>query len=201
MGITKQYKGVLKGLGQYWSAYGKLAALISSPFLHSAALLTMLCFPLWWAKDWWDKSLSILPSVLGFSIAGFALLLGVGNDRFRSLLGVKREGRNHSTLSKTSAGFFHFVLIQALALAVALIASGRPLSVMLAALDASELLGAKILHITAKLFRFTGFFLLCYSLMTALAATLSIFRLATVFSGFATREESKKNLSAAKAPE
>lgn len=191
MGTISQYKGVRTVLSKYWGIYGRWEALRNSPFLHFAVLLTVLCTPLWWSENWWEKSLSVIPTILGFSIAAFALLLGVGTDHFKMLIGTRNPKKAHSTLTKTSASFFHFVLVQAIAIVLALIASGRPLSWAFEALPGAELRDSVVLIVLSKTFRFAGFFFLSYALLTSIAATLSIFRLSTVFSKFATNQSAK----------
>lgn len=191
MKVHRQYAGLWRVLALYWKAYGGTPALAASPFLHAAILMTALCLPLWWSSDWWEKSITILPSVLGFSIAAFALMLGVGDEGFRRRLGVRRDGKQQSTLTSTSTSLLHFIIVQIVALSVALIASSRPLSFFVHA----EVLSYWPLIALSKIFRATGFFLLCYALLTSLAATLAIFRLATAFSTYATKhhEASKED--------
>lgn len=184
MTIKSQYKGVGKALRMYWDVYGGASALATSPFFHGAILLMLLCLPLWWGGAWWERSIAVLPSVLGFSIAAFTLMLGVGDEAFRRRLGLQRRTEKPSTLTNTSASLLHFIVVQIVALSIALVASARPMQFLI---EHGFLSNGLHLVIVAKAFRAFGFFLLCYALFTALAATLSIFRLATLFSAYVTK--------------
>lgn len=189
MSVTKQYIGLHKVFKKYWSVYGKWRALLCSPFLHASTFLTILCAPMWWNANWWERSLGIVPSILGFSIAGFALLLGVGTDRFKLLIATRDPKKAYSTLTTTSASFFHFILLQVASVVIALIASGRPIAWLADLFPYLNLRSSLILLIASKTFRFMGFFLLSYALLTSVAASLSIFRLSTVFSKFASLQQ------------
>ncbi|MFA6984979.1 MAG: hypothetical protein WC213_02060 [Arenimonas sp.] len=133
--------------------------------------------------------LGVLPSMLGFAIAAFALLLATGDEKFRVLAAVIRPGSKVSTLQSTSNRFFNFILTQLLALLIAMVASGRPLLFII------DLLGVSTgdfgafqlpLEIASKCFRFLGFLVFCYSLTTVLAAAMNLRGLARSFSKFAT---------------
>ncbi len=190
MKVSAAYNGVRIAFRRYWSTYGGMSYVLTSPFCHAAVLLTLLCTPFWWSGDWWEKSLSVLPSLLGFSIAAFALLLAVGDDKFKVAMGRERSGGSASTLNDLAARFFHFLMIQVLAVLFAFLALGRPATWLVnnvPAFDQATVLGLFLL-IATKIFRFSGFFLLSYSLMTALAATLSLFRVATIFSKFVSAQ-------------
>jgi len=188
MSARKQYEGAAKVLHLYWATYGGLGALLRSPFFHAAAVCTLLCVPLWWTGAWWERSISIIPSVLGFSIAAFTLLLGIGDEGFRRRLATKRKAERPSTLTNTSSGIFHFIVVQVVALVYALFASGKPLTFIVDTFDLAIPSGffGLVLLCLAKVFRAFGFFFLCYALFTAVAATMSIFRLADLFSKFAS---------------
>lgn len=201
MNVRAAYKGVHSAFGRYWAVYGGMAYVLGSPFCHAAVVLTVLCAPFWWSGDWWEKSFAVLPSLLGFSVAAFALLLAVGDDKFKAALGTERKEGSASTLNDLAAKFFHFLLVQVIALVFAFLALGRPATWLvqnISAFDVSTALGVFLL-VGTKVFHFLGFFLLSYSVLAALAATLSLFRVATIFSRFVsaarTRSSNKDNAS------
>lgn len=187
--VFQKYAGIYSALSQYWATYGAFRELCMSPFAHVALVVTLICFPIWWAGQWWATSLTVVPSVLGFSIAAFALLLGVGDDRFKQLLGRDKKNGKSSTLKNTSAGFMHFIVVQVLAIIFALVGSAQPIMKLLSFFPSFDHASsfAYFLGGLSKTFRFVGFFLLAYSLLTALAATLNIFTLATLFSKYASK--------------
>lgn len=189
MNVMQQYKGTCSLIRLYWRTYGGWGALLRSPFFHLAVLLTLALTPIWWGQSWWTHSLSIVPAILGFSIAAFTLILGVGDEGFRRELGFQRTPGKASTLTNTSASLFHFIAVQILALIAALLASSHPVAFVLSAIGEPFPAGkfGTLLFLLGKFLHATGFFLLCYALLTAAAATMSIFRLATIFSSYATK--------------
>lgn len=189
-GVGSDFKG-------YWQRYGGMSCLITSPFFWAAAGVTFICAPYWWNRNWWELSVSVIPAVLGFSIAAFALLLSLGDDSFKLRFGQVREEGKISTLTNVATSFFHFIVVQALALAVAFVGGARILSELLGLLSIDTLApGLDLALMTAaKGFRAFGFFLLAYSLLTAVAAALTIYKLALIYSTHATAAMSKGTAS------
>lgn len=87
------YKGVLNIFGTYWRAYGGWIALLKSPYFHAALVLLALTFHTWTAEDWWEDVTSVLPNLLGFTLGGFAIFIGFGDERFRALLAEPEEDK------------------------------------------------------------------------------------------------------------
>lgn len=186
-GIADGLRSLKEEIKEYWGLYGGYRYVLTSPFFVLAVLVTFACFPLWWIGSWWDRTISIIPSILGFSIAAFALLLAIGDDGFKLKLGQSLAADKPSTLTNTATSFFHFIIVQVLALAFGMVASARPISFLIGHaswFDHSAWYGM-LLWFLAKVFRVVGFLLLTYSIMTALATALSIFRLAKIFSVYA----------------
>ena len=85
------YSGVIKIFLRYWRTYGEAYAMLSSAYFHAALLLLAITSHYWLTECWWEQSISILPNLLGFSLAGFAMFLGFGDEKFRALLAEKDE--------------------------------------------------------------------------------------------------------------
>ena len=117
-GVKKSYAGVGGIFARYWRAYGGSRALFSSPYLHVSVLLAGAMYPFWLREAWWDTALSTLPNVLGFTLAGFTIWLGFGDEKFRTLISRAKPDRE-SPFMGVSAGFAHFVVVQILALMAA----------------------------------------------------------------------------------
>lgn len=173
--VTQPYRDVGNLFSRYWQAYGGYSALLFSPYLHVAAILTGLLWPVWAAHKWWETTLQVVPSILGFTLAGFTIWLGFGDEKFQRLLAKRPRGRNTSAYIGVSAAFVHFIVVQLLAVVAALIgeATDFPLS-------ATNRL-RPMMTILAPMGHFFGYLLFVYSLMTALAATLGVFRTAGWF--------------------
>jgi hypothetical protein len=72
----------------------------------------------------------VLPSLLGFTLAAYALLLGFGDEGFLKFLAVtdgttssQTEEKHISVLTSVSAIFLHFVVVEVLALLLSIIGS------------------------------------------------------------------------------
>jgi hypothetical protein len=180
--IKDGYVGLWKRTGDYWHAYGGLRALLSSPFFHIAIALNILFKGAWSppGSDWWSHTIEVLPSMLGFTLGGYAIWLAIGDDKFRALISGPEEDGTASPFIELNAAFVHFILIQALALLYALGAASQP---SLASSVAAPSLGDTdcILQYAIALLKsygipFTGYLLFLYALLTAVAATLQILR-------------------------
>lgn len=173
--LTQPYRDVGDLFGRYWRAYGGFSALLVSPYLHVAVALTVLLWPSWASHKWWETTLQVVPSILGFTLAGFTIWLGFGDEKFQRLLAKRPNGKSTSAYVGISAAFVHFIVVQLLAVVAALIgeATDFPLS-------ANNQLQPMV-TILAPIGHFLGYLLFVYSLMTALAATFGVFRTAGWF--------------------
>lgn len=174
--LAEEYAAVLSDLWDYARFYGGARRVILAPYTHAALILTLVCLGAWNSGGWADLSLSVLPALLGFTLAAYALLLGFGDDRFRSFLadigpedGVtrRRDPFDGNLLLRISAIFLHFVVVQIVAIGLAVIANAHPVA-------------AWHLHLSGawlwrKAFAFMGFFTFALSLTTAVVAALNIF--------------------------
>lgn len=170
------YSGVIDIIGRYWSAYGGVRALVRSPYLHFAIVLLALTFNAWLSSGWWDQSLSVLPNVLGFTLGGFAIFIGFGDERFRQVLAEPDEGGSSSSAYvQLCATFVHFIVVQVLALIAAVLAKAwwfyaswaDPIREYLPYLNA---LGGAL-----------GYGLFLYALTSVLAAVMHVFRIASMY--------------------
>jgi hypothetical protein len=126
--VSKPYRGLKQTFSKYWSAYGGRPAFFFSPYLHLSILLTLLLY--WIAPEktanisyWTELTLTISPSLLGFVLAGTAVFLGMGDQRFVDRIrGKEPKDQEESPFLVVVASFTHFTLFQAFALLNAVIA-------------------------------------------------------------------------------
>ncbi|GCD50339.1 hypothetical protein [Acetobacter pasteurianus] len=123
--IKEQYKGVEKVFCDYFNIYGGFLSLISSPYLHLALFLSIISFGLWSTDGWWDLPLSILPSLISFTLAGYAMLTALGNDQFRAKMARTIPPHQESVFMQVSASFAHFIIVQTIGLLLALISKAH----------------------------------------------------------------------------
>ena len=107
---------------RYWKLYGGWRALLFSPYFSAAFVLVIPCVGLWQpgaSAEWADMSINILPNLMGFSIAGMAIMLAFSHPE--SLRAITQKGRENSYFLKVAANLCHFLVAQIIALICALI--------------------------------------------------------------------------------
>lgn len=177
------YSGVLEIIGRYWRIYGGWKSFLKSPYLHISFLLLAATYPFWTREDWWDQAISILPNLLGFTLGGFALLLGFGDEKFRSLLASKREDEPSSVYASLCATFVHFIFMQMLALIFAIVTKALQFDARIPPCIEGFFSSAMLVAYGM------GYGLFIYSLLCLLAATFAIFRAATWYEVHQQRQD------------
>lgn len=117
----------------YWRVYGGWASLWRSYYLLFALLFWALCTPLWFGDgvhkfDWVDRSLSVLPGMISFSLGALAIFLAFSNERFLKLL--RQKGAQDSYLMQVTTAFFHFIIVQFAALILSLLLLALPFLIL-----------------------------------------------------------------------
>lgn len=127
-----------------------------------------MLFPAWNKLDndlrpWAQLPLQILPNILGFSMGGMAITLAfTGSSLFRV---IAQYGKENSYFIKMIAAFYHFIIVQTLAILFGLICQVY----------------------TNVIASGVGFFLMIYAIMVAVATATQLFntaRIANVASRF-----------------
>jgi hypothetical protein len=175
------YRGVFSIYARYWGAYGGFAALARSFYLHAALVITLVCFNAWLTAGWWDQVTSTLPNVLGFTLGGFAIFTSFGDEKFRKLLAEPDEDDAEAPTAyvKLCSTFVHFILVQIIALLFAIVAKA-----MCFPWDKAPDLFKVALPWLNGAAGFIGYALFIYSLTSALAATMHVFRIASMYETF-----------------
>lgn len=164
---------------RYWTAYGGLRALVRSMYLWSSLVLSICLYKLWLAPGWWDTVLSVIPNLLGFSLGGFALWIAIGDDNFRELIAIKRSDKRASIYDGINANFVHFIVLQVLALLCALWAKGMDFALPA---DCWVIVHYRQEYFTiVRVFNYLGFAIFVYALLTALSATLGLYRVTRMY--------------------
>jgi hypothetical protein len=177
------YKGVAEIFSRYWLAYGGTRALICSPYLHISVVLLAITTHHWLYSNWWQDVTSVIPSLLGFTLGGFAVFIGFGDEKFRQLLAEpdfaeQSESDKPSIYTELCSTFVHFIIIQCAALLYAItFESLQFFSPKLS--NIQQLLNAGGLAFSAF-----GYLLYLYALVSILAVTMHLFRIATMYEQF-----------------
>lgn len=135
---------------------------------------------------WTEVVLQVMPNLVGFSLAGYSVLLGFGSEKFKEILAITPvKDERHSAFIGFNAAFVSFIAFQIIALAMAVMAKSAPFVAI------GKATGFHIGNCIPSLipwFRpitkvswFVCWWISIYALSLALAATLSIFRLAGLY--------------------
>jgi hypothetical protein len=151
-----------------------------------ALVLLAVCYPAWSVEGWWNQPLSVLPNLLGFTLGGFAIFLGFGNENFKEMIADKDELK--SLYLSVSAAFLLFVTFQVAALLYALAAS----ALWIPTPKALRFAQSFFIDFGNPLFWGLGYFLFLYSIVCSLRAALRIFRVSRWYNTFLVVESSNK---------
>lgn len=155
--------------------------LLRSFYLHFSLALTLITFPIWSEAGWWDQVLGVLPNLLGFTIGGFTLFLGIGSEKFREKL-AQRHGDNSSVLIQISASYVHFIVIQTIAIFLAIIARATNTTapaIVLHILQSLHIDPVAFFYIARITVWGISYLMFLYALMLVLAACMAVFRTAS----------------------
>ena len=169
---------------RYWQVYGGYQAVLKSKYFQASLIVTILLTPLWVKSGWWDLVLAIIPAGIGFSLAGYAALLAVGDEKFRSLIAGNEpddEDGKASPFLSLNATFAHFIVVQFVSLIIALFAKAWAPVKLYAPVrsfilnNTPDIFSIFILNVGSGI----GFLVFIYSILTGVAATFALFRVAT----------------------
>lgn len=115
----------------YWTTYGGLKALLKSIYLWASALVTAGCYPYWMDRDFLEGDrpssealLTVVPALMAFTLAGMAIVLALSGKRFTN--SIREGGRPDSLFMKVVVLFFHFLLVQTIALILTFFSKSYP---------------------------------------------------------------------------
>ncbi len=178
---TNPYRGVFESVLRYWRIYGGWRDLLRSPYFHVSVVLVAVTADSWINYKWWLTVTAVVPNLLGFTLGGFAIFLGFGDERFKTTIAGNDAGDDdHSPYLMVSATFMHFVVIQILALLWA-VAGGA----LYFDLPWPQLSG--LFRWLGVLGGLVGYWLFIYGVCLAAAAGFAIFRVAGWYDEFQTR--------------
>lgn len=176
-----QYGDLFEKISVYWKVYGGWPALRSSPYFHLSLLALALTTNRWIAPGWWSDVIDVVPSMLGFTLAGFAIFLGFGDSEFLKLISGNDDEQItvSSPYIEFSSRFMHFVLVQVLALFFALIAQSFDFPPP----DCISSVTKWLVPIGSMI----GYWVFLYGLATGLASGVAIFDLAKTYDDYTSQ--------------
>lgn len=159
--MSKESEKAPHAFRAYWNAYGGWKALFQSSYFWISLGVTLFLVPAWDTRAegeqiWVSLALQILPSIVSFSLGAMAIILSVASGRFLSV--IQQSGKLDSFFMKMIAAFFHFILVQFVAIFAAIVAS---------------------LYVILPL-SFVGCFLFIYSMACGIAAAAALVNIAMI---------------------
>lgn len=167
--------------------------MMRSRYFWVSVLVTLISWARWGKAGWWDDVISVTPSMLGFSIAVFTLFLGFGSESFRlsrmrgehdddtSPPEAQESARSklneiNSVYVRSAANFLHFILVQMLALVMALCMKAVSYAPIPVCLETPFLQG--VVDSLGLLLYFSSYLFFIYGCFLSVASTMGMFRLA-----------------------
>lgn len=146
----------------------------------------MLCFDYWInnSSKYITLSLSILPSLLGFALGGYAVWLAIGDQKLKKLLSDLSEDQSKdepSDFMSVNATFVHFIVLQIIALIYILFLQANSVHQIILFIRKYYVFSDCLNHFLSSMSILAsgiGFFLFIYSISTMLAATFAVFKIA-----------------------
>ncbi len=139
----------------YWNAYGGYKALLKSQYIPLSLIVSLVLTFLGDGEwDWSTDTKTIIACTLGFSFAGYSLMLGMADGKFIKCIKGEFPDGKPSPLMVVASSFTHFFIVQCLTMFWAIFSSALGLQ-----------------HVW--LFRYIGIFLLLYSICVLLASALA----------------------------
>ena len=145
----------LNSLALYWKTYGGLRSLLGSLYFYLAGIATFFIIRYgnccWnWAAD----TKQIISCTVGFSFAGYSLMLGMAGDKFIKIIKGQYDDGEQSPLMEVAGAFTHFFIVQCITLLF-------------------SIFSAAFSSISDIYCRSIGVFLLCYSILMLIATSLA----------------------------
>lgn len=174
-------------LPAYFKIYGGFNAIASSLYFWVSVAVSIVCAKYFFKPGWWELVLEVVPGLVGFSIAGVAIFVSLGSDKLRASIAGKVPGSEESSpFIDFMAMFTHFIVVQLLALILAILSKSifeSPVSEFPALVSLVDSFRSPVW--------FVGGLLFIYAAMLCVALALEIYRLAEIIDDFQTGENRK----------
>lgn len=165
---------------------------LRSGYVRTACVLSVALMLLDSTFDWMQPTLSIVPSLLGFTFAAFAILIGVLGNRPKPKLDDEEAKTNYkklnAALERISLVFFHILFFQITAVIYALffgVALNNP--VPFTDRGIAFIVGESIGAISVLFANWIGVFLLFYSIILVISAVSAVVRVQRAIGNAALR--------------
>lgn len=177
----------VESLCRFFNAYGGFSSILKSGFFYISLFLSI--FTLITTSNIkyidFDFVKNTIPSILGFSIGSFAIVIGFGSEKFRKIISGKRDYEIDSPFIRISASFLYFILIQVLCLI-----SVSVYDLLIIYQQNEDFIQLKRLIFLVQFFVIFSFW---YSINLSFATGLFIFQMATYFDDYVRIERDRES--------
>lgn len=174
--MLSQYGGLWRAVKVYWNDYGGWRDLFQSPMFHMSVLIATLASLGMISIEWRVLTTSMMPTILGFSLAAYAITFALMGSKLHIALSDAVDGTGRPLSRSVNATLFHNVFIQASCLSFAVITKGTLISLVLV-----QLLGRKgavsFIEMEHRIGEWLGLFLLVYAITLLFSSAIAMFRL------------------------
>lgn len=115
-----EYGYLKRNLDDYRDYFGPFKDIIYTPYCHFSLILSLAIST--YRPDnasWADTALKVFPSLLGFSMGGYAVIITFGDEKFRKFLAKYCTGDNQPFLFSINGVFIHLIACQTLSIFLA----------------------------------------------------------------------------------
>jgi hypothetical protein len=186
---------------EIWSLGGGIKGIILSPYFLLSFLITAFCFRIWLTEEWWKIVFSILPNLLGFSLAAYAMMWTFGDRRLQLALAKAKLDDGRATFEAVHSTFVRFVLTQVAALlsSIICVALNSSMSHWFANFLSNLNLSPKVWGCWVNgIAGCISFFLFIYSLNLAILSTFTIFVISKAYKKSLLDQDEEENSAALK---
>lgn len=177
--MTSQISPFVRRIRRYWHEYGGYKGTIFSPLFIFSMLMSLASYSWWIFDEWRTLALSLIPSLLGFSLGTYAILFSLMTNRLKKSLRAVSNERGVPFLKEINATFFHFIFVQVIALFWA-ISSKSTLIFDALSLVYDQSYIRKALVGPSMISGFIGIFLTLYSVSLIVGAAMVVYRIASI---------------------
>jgi hypothetical protein len=181
--VSKLGSGFSENIKLVYQSYGGPMSILCSAYFWCAVFLTALSSRFALEYSWAEKTLNIMPSLAGFSIAAFAIYFAVIDPALQqALLKPAEELGGRSPLLVLASTVVHAVFVQMSAMIYAFVFISNPLTFFASLFDFCDARLALVdfYHWASIAASFLGLFISIYGLVLVLGATLSMFRIISI---------------------
>lgn len=177
------YQILWKFVSEAYHDYGGWAEFLRSPYFQLSVIFSLFLVISPAKLNWPELIISVCPSLLGFTLAGYTVFISSLSERLQRALVAAKTG-SVSYYKKINVAFFHFIFFQTFALFFAFLgisfSSFSVPSTISELLGRGELTASKLNQIGSILINFCGTSVLMYSIMLVIAVLIWIYRIISI---------------------